>query len=673
MSRPVHVLKDRYELHRKIARGGMAEVFLARDRVLDRPVAVKIMFPEFATDPTFVERFRREAQSAAKLSHPNIVGVYDWGEERGTYFLVMEYINGPSVSEVLRRDGPFPPRRAAEIAADVASALGAAHEVGVIHRDIKPGNIMLAADGRAKVTDFGIARMAHDPDNELTKVGSVMGTATYFSPEQAQGFPLDGRSDLYSLGAVLFEMLTGRPPFAAETPVAIAYKHVQERPPRPASIVSGIPLAIEAITLRLLTKNPDSRYDNAAQLSADLRRFRMGQPTVAEMALQRSGPPDSPPTEAVTAATAGAAATAAAVATRNGVGAADPPDDYDDPEDDERRNRTPVYAAVLVAMVVLLVGLALLLRNSLSTDDGADPVLVEVPQVAGEPQADADAALKKAGFKTTVEERADAAVGAGRVIGTNPQGGDQAAKGSSIKMIVSSGAPKSQVPRLIDLTQAEAQAKLTADGFTNVRINPVEDSEAEPGIVVDQDPPPLTPALTDQLITLSVAATPEDVEIPDVSGQSESSATKELTGAGFVVASVSTRADNSQPAGRAIGTDPSGSAPTGTELKLIMSSGPETVTVPQVNGLSEATAKERLAAKGLVPKIVTAELPVGDSRDGTVIDVSPTSGESVPPGSTITLTIGYARSAPTTVTTAPTTTAPATTASSTTAPATTSP
>ena len=265
----------------------MAEVFLARDRVLDRPVAVKIMFPEFATDPTFVERFRREAQAAAKLTHPNIVGVYDHGEEKGTYFLVMEYVNGPSVSEVLKRDGPFKPKRAAEIASDVASALAAANSVGVIHRDIKPGNIMLSPDGRAKVTDFGIARLAHDPDNELTKVGSVMGTATYFSPEQAQGFSLDGRSDLYSLGAVLFEMLTGRPPFTADTPIAIAYKHVQERPPRPASIVPGVPLAIEAITLRLLTKNPESRYDNAQQLVADLKRFRMGQPTMAEQALRR--------------------------------------------------------------------------------------------------------------------------------------------------------------------------------------------------------------------------------------------------------------------------------------------------------------------------------------------------------------------------------------------------
>ena len=287
MTQQLEVLSDRYELHRKLATGGMADVWLARDRVLDRPVAVKIMFAQFATDPLFVERFRREAKSAGNLNHPNIVGVYDWGEQGGTYFIVMEYIEGPSVAEVLKSEGPLHPRRAAEIAADVAEALSFAHVEGVIHRDIKPGNIMLTKAGRAKVTDFGIARLATAPNNELTKAGSVMGTATYFSPEQAQGHTLDGRSDLYSLGAVLFEMLTGQPPFQAESPVAIAYKHVQERPRRPASIQPGLPFAIEAITLRLLTKNPANRYPDATELRDDLHRFLADQTTRAELALQR--------------------------------------------------------------------------------------------------------------------------------------------------------------------------------------------------------------------------------------------------------------------------------------------------------------------------------------------------------------------------------------------------
>jgi serine/threonine-protein kinase len=217
------VLNGRYELHRRIGRGGMAEVYLARDRLLDRPVAIKILFPEFAADPSFVARFRREAQAAANLNHPNIVGVYDWGKERGTYYIVMEYVDGRTVSEIIRTDGPLDPKQAAGIAADVAAGLGFAHRKGVVHRDIKPGNILITGTGEVKVADFGIARaMTATTDDDLTQVGSVMGTATYFSPEQAQGKPVDPRSDLYSLGVVLYEMLVGQPPFSGDQPVATA-------------------------------------------------------------------------------------------------------------------------------------------------------------------------------------------------------------------------------------------------------------------------------------------------------------------------------------------------------------------------------------------------------------------------------------------------------------------
>ncbi|MEI2697863.1 MAG: protein kinase [Microthrixaceae bacterium] len=240
------VLGDRYEIHQRLARGGMAQVYLARDRSLDRPVAVKELVPEFATDPSFVERFRREAQAAANLSHPNIVGVYDWGTQDGTYFIVMEYVDGPSLSQVIRRDGPLHPRRAAELAGEVAAALGFAHSRGVVHRDVKPGNVLLTATGQSKVTDFGIARALSSPDDDLTQAGSVMGTATYFSPEQAQGLPVDPRSDLYSLGVVLYEMVTGRPPFSGDTPLAIAYKHVQDQPAPPSTIVPEVPRGLEA-------------------------------------------------------------------------------------------------------------------------------------------------------------------------------------------------------------------------------------------------------------------------------------------------------------------------------------------------------------------------------------------------------------------------------------------
>ncbi|HVL04268.1 MAG TPA: protein kinase, partial [Acidimicrobiales bacterium] len=237
------IFNARYELHRRIARGGMADVFLARDSLLDRPVAVKVLFPEFATDPTFVQRFRREAQAAANLSHPNIVSVYDWGEEGGTYFIVMEYVEGHSLAQTIKNESRIHPDRAADITTDVAAALGFAHRNGVVHRDVKPGNVLISPNGQVKVADFGIARAVSNQEN-LTQAGTVMGTATYFSPEQARGESVDPRSDVYSLGVVLYEMLTGRPPFTGDSPVAVAYKHVQEAPPPPRSLNPDIPPAL---------------------------------------------------------------------------------------------------------------------------------------------------------------------------------------------------------------------------------------------------------------------------------------------------------------------------------------------------------------------------------------------------------------------------------------------
>ena len=292
------VINGRYELHRRIARGGMADVFLAKDQLLDRPVAVKVLFPQHASEPTFVARFRREAQAAANLNHPSIVSVYDWGEHEGTYFIVMEYVEGRTLADIIASEGPINPHRAAGIAIDVAVALGFAHRNGTVHSDVKPGNIMITQSGQVKVADFGIARAFGAADDELTQTGSVMGTATYFSPEHAQGKTVDPRSDLYSLGVVLFEMTVGEPPFVGKSPVIIAYKHVQEPAPRAISRNPNLSRDLDAIIARLLQKNPADRYPAAEELRADLRRFEEGKPLLPPSGHTRvdSGPAADPAT-----------------------------------------------------------------------------------------------------------------------------------------------------------------------------------------------------------------------------------------------------------------------------------------------------------------------------------------------------------------------------------------
>jgi len=491
------VLNGRYELQRRVGRGGMAEVFLARDRLLDRLVAIKILFPEFAADPSFVARFRREAQSAANLNHPNIVGVYDWGKERGTYYIVMEYIDGRSVSDILRADGPIEAKQAARIAAEVAGALGFAHRKGVVHRDVKPGNVLITEAGEVKVADFGIARaMTSSSEENLTQTGSVMGTATYFSPEQAQGKPVDPRSDLYSLGVVLYEMASGKPPFSADSPVAIAYKHVQEPLPPLRDQVPGVPAAYEAITVKALAKDADDRYQDGAEMRTDLLRFREDRPV--EAAAVAVPAPQGPATDATTAVPVAAAATAVGpvpTGTSRRYEAA--------PGDGDRRPGW-FFVAILL-LLALLGGLLFAFGQQLGIFDSQDPQ-VTVARVVGKDVDIATQELENLGFEVAEPKRVASDRKPGEVIEQAPPAGRKVDKGAAVTLTVSSGPKTADLPDVVGETEAAARLILDAAGFDEGRISRQdEESLLVAGTVIRTEPGPSRGLRPDTAIKLFVA------------------------------------------------------------------------------------------------------------------------------------------------------------------------
>ncbi|MPZ70704.1 MAG: Stk1 family PASTA domain-containing Ser/Thr kinase, partial [Actinobacteria bacterium] len=406
----------RYEVIEPVGSGGMAEVYRARDELLGREVAVKVLSERFARDPSFVERFRREAQRAANLSHPNIVGLYDYGSDGDTYFIVMEYIEGRTLAEVIADNGALMPERAAEIAADVGAALQRAHGSGIVHRDIKPGNIMLTSAGQTKVTDFGIARaVGGERDATMTQTGMVIGTAAYLSPEQAQGEPVDARSDIYALGCVLYESLTGSAPFTGDTPLSIAYKHVREEVNPPSRLNRDVPADLDAIVMKAMAKDPGARYNSADEMRADIERFLNGQKVLA-----------SAQTAAQTSVMAGSGTQVMRQTEMM--------------YDDESEDRSPWFYIWITLGILLVAGIAaFFLANILGGEK------VEVPGVVGLTETDARDILDEAGLGWEIERRASGKP-EGEVLEQDPEEGETAEEGDKVLLVVSNGARQTEVP-----------------------------------------------------------------------------------------------------------------------------------------------------------------------------------------------------------------------------------
>ena len=623
MSTPQH-LSDRYELGEILGFGGMSEVHLARDLRLHRDVAVKVLRADLARDPSFYLRFRREAQNAAALNHPAIVAVYDTGEAETAAgplpYIVMEYVDGITLRDIIHNDGPIPPRKAIEIIADACQALNFSHQHGIIHRDVKPANIMISHTGAVKVMDFGIARAIADSGNSVTQTAAVIGTAQYLSPEQARGDPVDPRSDVYSLGCVLYEMITGEPPFIGDSPVAVAYQHVREDPVPPSQKHSGISPDLDAVVLKALAKNPDNRYQTAAEMRADLVRVHNGEP------------PEAPKVLTDAERTSLLASTPSAALRGQQT-------EMLDRQQDRDRAGSGSVARWLIAVAVLAV-LTVAVTIAINMISGS-PRAVQVPDVSGQLSADAIAALQNRGFKIQTQQKPDSTVPPDHVINTDPRGDATIPAGSEVTLNVSTGPEQRQIPDVSTLSYADAVRKLTAAGFGKFKQAMTPSTPELKDRVVGTSPPAnQTSAITNE-ITIVVGSGPETKQVPDVSGQTLDQAEKNLTVYGFTKFSQSP-VDSTQPAGQVISTNPAlgATVPLDTVIDLQVSKGNQFV-MPDLSGMFWTDAEPQLRALGWTGVLVKgADVPGPDSQHNRVVYQSPPPGTGIDRDGNVTLKFG---------------------------------
>ncbi len=607
-----HHLSDRYELGEILGFGGMSEVHLARDLRLHRDVAVKVLRADLARDPSFYLRFRREAQNAAALNHPAIVAVYDTGEAstpRGPLpYIVMEYVDGVTLRDIVHNDGPMPPRRALEVIADACQALNFSHQHGIIHRDVKPANIMISRSGAVKVMDFGIARALADSANPVTQTAAVIGTAQYLSPEQARGEQVDARSDVYSLGCVLYEMLTGEPPFVGDTPVAVAYQHVREDPVAPSHKRAGISPDLDAVVLKALAKNPDNRYQTAAEMRADLVRVHSGEKPEAPKVLTLAER-----TQMLASSRSGG---------RSDNSAATAAYDY------RIGRRGGVVGRWLVALALLSV-LTVVVTVAINLSGGR-PRAVQVPDVQGKVSADAIAELQNKGFRIRTQQKPDNVVPPDHVISTDPAGNSSVKAGDEIAINVSTGPEQREIPDVSALSYAEAVKKLTAAGFGKFKQTEAPSTAAQRDKVLSTVPPAnSTTALTTE-IAVVVGTGPVTRSLPDVTGQSTEQATKNLNTVGFTTV-LTAPVDSFEPAGQVLAIDPPAGTDTelDTSITLKVSKGNQFV-MPNLIGQFWTDAEPNLRALGWTGVLVKGpDMPNSGQRNNAVVTQNPPPGAGV--------------------------------------------
>jgi eukaryotic-like serine/threonine-protein kinase len=607
----------RYRIIRKLGAGGMANVYLAEDQELGRRVAIKILNERHANDDQFVERFRREAKNAAGLSHPNIVSIYDRGEAEGTYYIAMEYLDGRSLKELIVGRGPAPVHVAIDYTRKILDALRFAHRNGIVHRDIKPHNVIVDAEGRVKVTDFGIARAG---TSQMTEVGSIIGTAQYLSPEQAKGAPVDQTSDLYSVGVVLYELLTGNVPFSGDSPVEIAMKHISAIPEPPSTIRPDIPEDLDLVVLRALAKTPEERYPSAEEMDKDLARVAQG------LAVSRETE------EAATQILSRSQMTPATMVAAPPRPPAEVLYEYEQP----RRGR-PIWPWLLVLLLLLAAGLTGWFVYQQVKDELADAGTVGVPYLIDLRETQAVGQVLDAGLEPNVIREANADVEAGFVFAQEPKFGEKVDPGSTVDIHVSTGPPQTEVPDVVGQTRDEAVAAL-ARADLDAKIVEVY-SDKDTGTVTAQNPKGGEKVKVGTRVQINVSRGVRPLTVPSVVGQPYEQAESALEGAGFKV--VRQNVDSDQPAGTVVDQNPGSgaSAPAGTTVTLSVSKGPVEEQVPDVSSQAEGDAISTLEASGFQVD-VQREATDDPALDGFVLSQDPAGGTKAPKGATVTIVVG---------------------------------